>query len=283
MRYGKKNLVIVSIMILSTIILIYSIMIEPEIVTITNIEIQNASLAKVLGNKVVVQISDLHIRNIGKRERKVLEIVDQLQPDFIFLTGENIYWDVSYQPALKFLERLHAKVGIWGVMGDYDYKNSRQSCLFCHEPDSGRIDTHKNVHFLRNSFEEIEVGAHSIRFGGIDNYQTEGIKRAVFNSQITSPIPTLILCHNPLEFDALQQYSEVMMLSGDTHGGQLPLPSFLWRLIGYEKNAKYNYGLFRIGTNQLFVSRGIGFSHVPIRFCRKPEVVLIKFVSNQLK
>ena len=275
-----KIILIYLIMIL-IVVFLYSIILEPELVTITHLEIRNSTVASALANKVIVQISDLHIRSIGKRELKVIEIIEQLQPDLIFLTGDYVYWNVSYQPALEFLGKLHAKVGIWGVLGDYDYNNTRQSCLFCHEPGSGSKSKQNNIHFLRNSFEKISVGNQIIRIGGIDDYQLEGSKESIFKGQLSSPIPTLLLCHNPLRFDELQPYQEIVMLSGDTHGGQIPLPSLLWHWLGYEKNAKYNYGLFSRGNNQLFVSRGVGYSHLPIRFCRKPEVVLIKFVSKQ--
>lgn len=275
------KILVFSILILFVALLFYSMMIEPELVTITHLEIRNSTLASALGNKVIVQLSDLHIRNIGKRELKVLEIIDQLQPDILFLTGDYVYWNVSYQAGLEFLSKLHAKIGIWGVLGDYDYHNSRQRCHFCHEVGSGRKSKQNNIHFLRNSFEKISVDDHVIQIGGIDEYQVEESNKSLFKSQLSSPIPTLLLCHNPLRFDDLQSNSGVLMLSGDTHGGQLPLPSFFWNWIGYEKNTKYNYGLFRNGNNQLFVSRGVGYSHLPIRLFRKPEVVLIKFVKRQ--
>ena len=72
------------------------------------------------------------------------------------------------------------------------------------------------------------------------------------------------------------------MLAGDTHGGQIPLPfpSWLLRLIGYEKNASYSQGYFKKGNAKMYVSRGIGTSHIPIRLFRKPEIVVLHFSAN---
>ena len=67
------------------------------------------------------------------------------------------------------------------------------------------------------------------------------------------------------------------MLAGDTHGGQLPLPAWFWRLVGYEKNARYSQGMFRDGRKRMYVTRGIGTSHLPLRLFRRPEVVVLHF------
>jgi predicted MPP superfamily phosphohydrolase len=57
----------------------------------------------------------------------------------------------------------------------------------------------------------------------------------------------------------------------------VPLPGWFWELIGYEKTARYSHGLFREGNKMLYVSRGIGTSHFPIRLLRRPEVVVLHF------
>jgi predicted MPP superfamily phosphohydrolase len=78
-------------------------------------------------------------------------------------------------------------------------------------------------------------------------------------------------------FDYLEADQDVIMLAGDTHGGQFPLPPWLWNLLGYEKNAKYNHGWFKDGKKRMYVTRGIGTSHWPIRILRRPEIVVIHF------
>jgi len=276
-----NRIAILSIIVLFSVILFYSVVIEPELVTVTHQDIYNSTLAKMFSSKVIVQLSDLHISTIGNRERRVLEVVEKLQPDYIFLTGDYVAWNAPYKPALEFLSRLHAKVGIWGVLGDYDYHKSRQSCLFCHFEGNGKGSKLNNIHFLKNTFEVLENGNNLFRIGGVDKIQLEESIVTSFKKQLTGNMPTLLLCHNPLLFNEIESESEIVMLSGDTHGGQLPLPSFLWRWMGYRKNELYNYGLFKNGKHQLFVSHGIGYSHLPFRFMREPEVVLIKFITNE--
>jgi hypothetical protein len=69
----------------------------------------------------------------------------------------------------------------------------------------------------------------------------------------------------------------VLMLAGDTHGGQLYLPAWVWRFLGYEKNARYNKGLYHRGDHRLYVSRGLGTSHLPFRLFCRPEITVFIF------
>jgi uncharacterized protein len=94
--------------------------------------------------------------------------------------------------------------------------------------------------------------------------------------------PSIILSHSPLSFNLLDRNQNLFMVAGDTHGGQVPLPfpSWLLRLIDYEKSASYSQGYFKKGNAKMYVSRGIGTSHIPIRLFRKPEIVVLHFSAN---
>jgi predicted MPP superfamily phosphohydrolase len=250
---------------------IYGFFIEPDWIEVHHLSMNDTLFGKALKGMTAVHISDLHIGKIGRREEKVLKIIDDINPDFIFLTGDYVKWDGDYEPALNFLSQLHARVGVWAVMGDYDYSNSRKSCLFCHEQGTGKPTSRHPARFLRNSSELVSLYDGDMKVYGIDIEEEDKDKK------IDERGPAIILCHSPLGFDRLDNNSDVLMLSGDTHGGQIPLPAWFWRLLGYEKNAKYNRGLYREGHKMMYVSRGIGTSHVPIRIFRRPEVVVLHF------
>ena len=96
-------------------------MIEPYQIDVHHITIQATTINKVLKDKIAVHLSDLHISKIGRREKNILKIIDELNPDIIFLTGDYVKWGCDYEASLVFLARLKAKIGIWAVLGDYDY------------------------------------------------------------------------------------------------------------------------------------------------------------------
>src|SRR4030042_5792563 len=92
---------------------IYSLFIEPNNIEVHHIRQNDTCIGKTLKGVTAVHISDLHISKIGKKEKKVLDIIKDINPDVIFLTGDYIKWDGDYEPALNFLSELHARVDVW--------------------------------------------------------------------------------------------------------------------------------------------------------------------------
>jgi predicted MPP superfamily phosphohydrolase len=159
---------LIGIVTLISVLIIYGVFIEPYRIEIHHVFIHDPHLGRILGKNTLIRLSDLHIENMGKREQKILKILDDLQPDIIFLTGDYVKWNGDYEAALNFLSQLRAGIGIWAVMGDYDYSNSRKSCLFCHEPERGRFTTRHSVRFLRNTSEIVNLQEGAVRIWGVD-------------------------------------------------------------------------------------------------------------------
>ena len=224
---------------------------------------------------MAVHLTDLHIHGIGRYEKHILDILEKIQPDFIFLTGDYVPWRGDYGPALAFLGKLEATCGIYGVLGDYDRNNARQSCLFCH----GKNNYHEyvpdhDIIFLRNRIVDVPVANGDITIAGMDG---DGGSVQKIMEKIRADCPDIVLCHNPLMFDDIHSECDVLVFSGDTHGGQVWLPSWVWRFIGYEKNARYSHGIFTRGNKKMIVSKGIGTSHLPFRLFCAPEIMVYYF------
>ena len=261
------------------IIIAYGVLIEPFLVDVRHVWIHNDSLSKVLGRKSVVHISDLHIKSIGAREKNVLKLIEDLSPDLIFMTGDYVQWRGDYEPALDFLSKLKASIGVYAVMGDYAYSSSTRSCLFCHEPGTGAKTQRHSVRFLSNTTERIRLPEGDIWVTGL----SVGLENYFF-SKNSNPfpeghLPAIVLSHEPQAFDLLNNNQDILMLAGSTHGGQIPVPSALWRFLGYEKCFQYCQGFFEEGRKKMYVNRGIGTSHMPIRLLRRPEITVLHFCS----
>jgi predicted MPP superfamily phosphohydrolase len=238
---------------------------------------QNKGQSNGLSGKKIVHLSDLHLSKFGKRENRVLDIIDQINPDLIFLTGDYIKWKGNNKPALKFLSRLKAKHGVYAVMGDYDYSDSKNSCLYCHEKGNGKPTKQHNVIFLRNASQEINIDDQVIRIAGIDEGYSDLDDFKDIDGIVDKNSFVLVLSHSPLAFDNFSRKDRIFMFAGDTHGGQVKFPLWLFKLFGYEKNVKYNYGLFQKGNKAMFVTRGIGTSHFRFRLFCPPEIAVIEF------
>jgi predicted MPP superfamily phosphohydrolase len=260
---------------------IYGIYVEPSRLEVRHVQVNNDEMGKILQEKVVLQISDVHLRAIGSNETRLLKTIEALRPDFIFLTGDYIRWNGAYERALDFLSKVKAKNGVWAVMGDYDYSNSRKSCLFCHKPGTGKPTERHGVKFLRNSFDRIDTQTGTLWIGGLDGTRDDVLLDNARTFFLKGKEPAIVLSHSPLAFDLIDNNQNVLVLAGDTHGGQIPLPSWLWRLLGYKKNARYEQRWLEKGRNKMYVSRGVGTSHIPIRLLRLPEITVFHFGKDR--
>lgn len=258
-------------------ILIYGFWVEPRRIFVNHIYLDKKQTIQALRGKVAVHLSDLHIQKMGRYERRLLAEIEGIKPDFIFLTGDFVRWNGDYGPALEFLSLLRAKYGIWGVLGDYDYSNSRESCLFCHLKGSGKPTSKHRVHFLRDSASIIQLSNLKIPIVGFSSQMDQYIEKNNVLMSVLKKKQGIVLMHNPLNFNKVPFDTDALILAGDTHGGQVPLPVFFWRLIGYEKNATFNRGWFEAGKKRMFVSSGIGTSHLRFRMLRPPEVIVLHF------
>ena len=72
------------------------------------------------------------------------------------------------------------------------------------------------------------------------------------------------------------------MVSGHTHGGQVRLP-FVGALDLPPGGRKYVEGLFRLGSMQLYVNRGIGTVGVPFRFQCPPEITAFTLRAGEIE
>jgi hypothetical protein len=273
---GKKILLTSAVAIL--LVAYYGFWIEPYQIEINHLYPTNSNLKKVLAGKTAVHVSDLHLAEFDAQAVKLLETIDNLKPDLIFLTGDYVAWKGSYVPALEFLAKIEARIGVWAVMGDYDYSNDRKSCLFCHEPGTGQPTKRHRVKFLRNAVEQVPIDGEALQIIGLEN--RSGSRNGSAPKRRTNwhgAEASIILSHSPMIFDELGDDESVFVLAGDTHGGQMWLPNWIWSLLGYEKNAKYGRGLFEKGSNLMYVNKGLGTSHVRFRLKCRPEIAVVHF------
>jgi predicted MPP superfamily phosphohydrolase len=105
-------------------------------------------------------------------------------------------------------------------------------------------------------------------------------------SQVPEGAPRLVLMHNPDSFRALPAGSAPVAMAGHTHGGQIRVPfkpswsGWSWAK-GRELDADGWVRGYGAPGNHLYVSRGIGFSGVPIRFGCRPEVTTFTLRASQ--
>jgi predicted MPP superfamily phosphohydrolase len=117
-----------------------------------------------------------------------------------------------------------------------------------------------------------EIGATLI---GLDESTNGWPEWSLVTSEPPGDHAVLLLHHSPGSFDQLGARTSrpMLMLAGHTHGGQIA--PFGVPLVLPPGCDGYVQGHFSHGMHQMYVSRGIGNSHVPFRIGARPELAVL--------
>jgi len=249
-------------------------------IEIKHYRIDNSLLGEVLNGFKVAHLSDLHIRNTGLRESKLLEILKEEKPDLIFITGDLISFRGPYEPVMSFFYQLKPSLGVYAVLGNTEYSNENGSCTLCHKEKSGNLKEDPGVVFLRNSFVPLKVNGKTLNIIGVDEWVHKKSNLRTALEGANPDHPSILLAHSPEIFEEACGFGFDLLLSGHTHGGQVFLTKYLRKIFPLEASLEFIEGFFQRGKLLMYVSRGIGTSYVPFRLGVKPEITFFKFSNN---
>ena len=197
------------------------------------------------------------------------------KPDLLLLGGD--YAD-QQQPCLRLLDglkRVSAPLGTFGVVGN----NDREA--FGDIEALRRAMSNAGITLLLNESHTLRVNGGRLILAGLDEYKYG--RPDATGLYPGSPSPDcyrLLLSHFPRRIDPMPD----LMLSGHTHGGQFNLLGLNPYTIGFERlltrrrSPEFISGLHAVDGAQVFVSKGIGASRIPLRACVRPEIDLLIFV-----
>ena len=275
----KRPLIIIFIALLS--LFAVKAYYDTNSIEVKHYQIGNSSLGEVLNGIKVAHLSDLHIKNIGLKENKILGILKEEKPDLIFVTGDFISFKGSYEPSISFLRQLNPSLGIYAVLGNTEYSNENGSCTLCHEDRSKSLKKKQNPIFLRNSFIPLKINGKILNIIGVDDPvdKKSDLKTALKN--VISGDPSILLAHSPEIFEEASGLGIDFLLAGHNHGGQIFVTKFLRKIFPLNPALEFLEGFFQKGKTLMYVNRGIGTSYLPFRFGIKPEITFFTFTAQQ--
>lgn len=254
--------------------------IEPNQPLLHRVEIPLKRLPEALDGFTIAQLSDCHYDEVFSVHpiRKAIEIVNQLQPDLVALTGDfvTISAFVDYlhdekksveaaEPCARLLSGLRARHGVIACLGNHDVKAD--------PPQITRIFAEHGIPVLRNQSLAVERDGARLWIAGMDSV-SEGRPDPVATLRgIPADEPVVALAHEPDYADKLTAHPVDLQLSGHTHGGQIFFP-LVGALYLPEWGTKYVSGLYRIGALTLYTNVGVGTIRLPVRWNCPPEVTL---------
>jgi predicted MPP superfamily phosphohydrolase len=265
------------------VLLAYGTVIEPFRLCVTRVAITSPRLSNPGARLNLVHLSDLHVERLTRRERAIPDIVAQLSPDLIVITGD--YLNTSYREdprALadlrEILAQIHAPGGVYVIWGTPEV--DLPSFL---RPVFADLD----LVLLEDRAVEVSIHDHRLWLMGLSCTGDLAASEAQLQNLLADAPPgafRLLLHHSP---DIMPQASSLgvdLVLSGHTHGGQWRLPGFGAILTSSRYWKRYEAGAYQEGETDLYVSRGLGmegFGMPRARFFCPPEVVSITLQGTQ--
>ena len=239
---------------------------------VTEVPIRLPGLPKALEGLTLVQLTDIHVGPLIQRRfmEALVGQVNRLKPDVVAITGDLVDGPVPVLgPYVQVLARLQSRYGSYFVTGNHEYYAGVGPWV--------EALSSMGLTVLRNRYVKIGEQA-SFDLIGVDDYGTMNrfsdydLEKAV--SGRDPERASVLLSHQPRNFEQVAQKGLGLMLSGHTHGGQMFPGTLVGSLIWGDRNA----GLSRLNDSFLYTSRGCGFVGPPMRVGAPPEIVKVTLV-----
>ena len=229
----------------------------------------------------IAQVSDIHFEQFseGFFVHRAVELVNQLKPNLVALTGDFITADEH-----KWINNARHASACAEILSGLECKD-RLASLGNHDAlAASRVISalsHSGIEVLRNNYTSLDRGGDKLWLAGLDDAYFGGADPAKTMPPRKKDQPVVLLGHEPDFADKIRPFHQKdgtstvdLMLAGHSHGGQIRLPG-LTHFFLPEMGRKYIQGLFDFGGMQLYVNRGLGTVHLPLRFFCRPEITLL--------
>ncbi|MFS0654319.1 metallophosphoesterase [Bacillus sp. 179-C3.3 HS] len=255
----------------------YARYIEPRMIDMVSLTIQDSQLPASFHHFKIAQFSDVHLSHTFRTKEldAIAQKINEEAPDLIVFTGDLVDFQSSieeHEKAKDFLTQLHAPFGKLAICGNHDYgpfgidiyEDTMTSCGFT---------LHKNdVFLLEKENEYIQIATLDDLMMSIPDYD-------LIKQNVSSDLFTLLLVHEPDAALELEQIPINLQLSGHTHGGQIQLP-FYGPILTAPFGNTYVEGLYESNQQKIYVNRGLGTTRLALRFLAKPELTFFTLTTN---
>lgn len=291
-RYNWGNLVGFFLAFFIVFVVLYGSFIGVRRLNVNRLEIALKDLPEAFDGYRIVLFSDAHVGSFTGWCQSLLQrdidSINAQQADAIFFVGDlqNQRPEELY-PVQEMLRSLKATDGVFSVLGNHDYSDyidDDPAIKIANEREMVSRQRQFGWKLLLNEHLTLEKQGARLVVAGVENDQTrKQMKRrndlAKALEGVRDDDCIILLQHDPGAWQQTEwiQPQVSLTLSGHTHGGQVSL--FGLRATQLSKN--YDYGLYREGERQLYVTCGIG-GLVPFRFGVTPEIAVItlKRINN---
>lgn len=283
----KRYQVLLGLLILIVLVIAGEIWVSANWLTVNHYEF---ATEKAENDVRLVVLSDLHDREFGKDNKRLIEKVREQNPDAILMAGDflNKSSDDSEIPC-KLIEEISEVAPVYFSLGNQEeeYIRTKDEELIAKLESAGAV-------VLEEDYKDIEIKGTPIRLGGMYAYafgtnaksgENEGAEIAKETGMFLKEFQNtdrikIMMAHRPDSFifgDAASYWDVDLVVSGHNHGGQVVVP-FKGGLYAGDQGwfPKYVHGMYQKDKIQLFISSGLGSDRQKVpRFHNIPEIAVV--------
>ncbi|MCA0972118.1 metallophosphoesterase [Halobacillus litoralis] len=245
--------------------------IEDNILSETEIIVTDQELPEAFDGYKIVHLSDLHSKWFGEDQKRLIERVEEQNPDLIVFTGDLLDRSRNQlEPGVTLLTQLKNTAPVYFVTGNHE-RGSGKTKELIEELEA------QEVHVLRNESLELQRKGEVISLAGVEDPTFSGSFSERVVQTLSGESYTILLSHRPEFFSLYQEQGADLVFSGHAHGGQFRVP-FIGGLVapGQGVFPAYTSGKHEEVGTTMIVSRGLGNSIFPQRLFNRPEIVSVE-------
>ncbi len=246
------------------------------------IEVESKDVYIPLGEKGpktlrAVLLSDFHFDPLYETDyvEECIRRANELHADVAFFTGDFITGHSRRIDDLaQILGRIQSPCGAFACLGNHDYADGANVIV--------QALKKQGVETLQNQHTRVKCRNSEIVVAGLQSAWSSRPNWSETSRGMGANDRAIVLVHEPDFVKNLHADKRAaLQLSGHTHGGQICLPGLgPLRLPPWGKN--YTAGLFDVNGMALYVTRGIGTMHLPLRLFCPPEITCLNITNSSL-
>lgn len=242
--------------------------------------------------KTIVFLTDLHNKEFGEENSRLLETVRKVKPDAVLFGGDGMVakrGNSDVRIPLALLTELAKEFPVYCGNGNHESRMLWKSEIYGEAYENYRTALENaGIRYLSNEAADLDS---DIRVYGLDLPKIAYLPRSgeipegLLKETLGEPDPEkfcLLLAHSPLFFEEYAAWGADLTLSGHFHGGTIRLP-----LVGGVMTPQYQFfyprcaGYFELPgkgreKSRMIVGRGLGTHSINIRLNDKPQVVVVR-------
>lgn len=237
-----------------------------------------------------VVLSDLHNKQYGKGNERLLAAIREQKPDFVLIAGDILTAvpKASMEPALLLLGELAKDYPVYYGNGNHEQRlklypetYGDMASEYTEALKAMGIEPMVNYHVALGEY-GLAIYGSEIHKRFYRRFKTREMPPDYLDGilgQAPKDLYTVLLAHNPDYFPAYAAWGADLTLAGHVHGGVARVPFWGKGVLSPALRLfpEYDGGVYQRGTGVMVLSRGLGSHTIPVRLFNPAELWVVDF------